>query len=209
MFFKIWFIVLVLLSVGVVLVGCFEEADNPLQEEVEGPGVVEVPGEVPENEEPPPQDVVPRGPVVRLVSEGLEWRERRVFLQAYAEIDAPLDHHLFVCIVRERWNPDDDFFGIPGDVERGGSSLYVIKKGNVRSGSFVTSTDLAKARMHKKLVIRLLPGDDRLDIELPKKFFFGVFNGVPHRPGSGEVPEGYAFNPYQVGEPSEVSHEFD
>ena len=62
--------------------------------------------------------------------------------------------------------------------------------------------------MHKKLVLRLLPGEERQEIELPKSFSFGTLKGENPR-DRREVPEGYQFNPYQVGELSEVSHEFD
>ena len=206
MFFrKVLFTVLALLSVGVVL-GCSDGADDPLQEEVDEPDVAE---EVPDNENPPPQDLTPHGPVVRLVSNGVRWDEDGDWasLSCYAEIDAPLNHHLFFCIKRERHEQDDDFFGIPGEVKKSGKSFYIIEKGSVRSGSFGTST--LAWDMHKKLVIRLLPGDERLNTKLPRSFYFGVIDGVVRDPDRGEIPEGYQFNPYQVGEPSEVSHEFD
>ena len=186
-----------------VFVGCFGEADNPLQEKVDEVEIDEVPKEAPDNENPLPQDPVPQGPVVRLVSEGVEWNEDRdwAFLSCYAEIDAPLDHHLFFYIERERHEQDDDFWGIPGEIENDCCTLFIIEKGNVRSGSFGTSTLVWD--MHKKLVIRLLPGDERHEIELPRSFFFGEFKGEFPR-DDGEVPKGYQFNPYQVGEPSEV-----
>ena len=204
MFFKVLFLLLV--GGGVVFSGCSDEADNPLQEEVDESDVVEVLEEVLESENPVPQDLVPQGPVVRLVSDGVEWRDDRANLWSYAEIDSPLDHHLFLYIGRERHEQDDDFFGIPGKIENLGKSLYIIEKGSVRSGSFGISTFAWD--MHKKLVIRLLPGDERQEIELPISFSFGKFEGEFSR-DDGEVPEGYKFNPYQVGEPSEVSHEFD
>ena len=64
--------------------------------------------------------------------------------------------------------------------------------------------------MHKKLALRLLSGEERQEIELPEHFFFGTPPaGWADRPDHGIVPEEYIFNPYQIGEPFEVSHEFD
>ena len=197
--------ILLLLLIGVsVFIGCFGEVDNPLQEEGGEADAADVPEEVPVNEEPLP---LPQGPVVRLVSEGImELGKEKLFLGCHAEIDAPLDHHLLIYVEMKKWN-QEDFFGFPGEIEVG-QSLIIIEKGNTRSGSFGTGTFRGR-HMHKKLMRRLLPGEDRLDITLPTQFYFGVIDGVVRETDFGDVPEEYQFNPYQVGEPSEVSHEFD
>ena len=111
MFFrKVLFIVPVLLSAGVFFVGCFGGVDNPLQEDAD---VADVPEEMLEDEDPLYQEPAPQVPVVRLVSEGLEWRDDRAILSSHAEIDSPLDHHLFLYIEKERHGQGDEFFNHP------------------------------------------------------------------------------------------------
>ena len=128
MFFKMLFTVLVLLSAGVFFVGCFGGVDNPLQEDADEADVADVPEEMLEDEDPLHQEPAPQGPVVRLVSEGLEWREDRAILSCYAEIDSPLDHHLFLYIEKERHGQGDEFFNRPGGVGKG-SGIFMCLKG--------------------------------------------------------------------------------
>lgn len=208
MFFKIVLVLLILLSVGVVFVGCFGEADNPLQEDAEEQDAVKAIEEAPKNE-----GLLSQVPVVRLVSEGIEWQDdrghglgARAFLWSHAEIDSPVEHHLFLYIETEAHNQDDDFFDRPGDVRRT-RSLVVIERGKIKTGKFGTSTRRGN-HMHKKLVVRLLPGEEREEVRLPANFSFGVPERGLGR-NSGTVPKNYEFNPYTVGDPSEVFHEFD
>ena len=204
---KLFVALTLLVGVCVFFVGCFGEADDPLREEVDEPDVVEVPEEIPDSSL---QDLVSQGPVVWLVSHGVEEKDGRwATLRCHAEIDAPLNHHLLVYIRWEDWG-HDDFFGNPGQITHG-TSLIILEKGSTKTGKVRKSTLIDDAGRHgsKKLVFRLLPGEERFDA-LPRQFIYGERDGVPGDNTFGDVvPKGHQFNPYQVGEPSEVSHEFD
>lgn len=202
MFFKTLFLLLV--GVSVVL-GCFGGADSPLQEEVDEPGVFEIS----ENKDPLSQDLASHGPVVRLVSHGIEEKDEQwVSLLCHAEIESPLNHHLLVYIGGEQWG-HDDFFGRPGHITHF-TYLVILEQGNTKTGKVSISTSIFEGgSRHKKLVLRLLPGEDRFDIDLPRQFIFGERDGGPHPPVDTDVRKGHPFNPYRVGEPSELSHEID
>ena len=200
---RIFLVLFLVASCG--LFGCFGDAENPLTAE-------ETDGRITEEEvlSSVPHRTDSGSPAVRLVSDGYShsMEGRNLSCLYHLEIDAPLEHHLFVYVEGVKYSKksalfEDEIVSVKKRL------MLVIEKGDTVSGLYAQSGGYIYTN-ETRSVVRILPLSEINPVHAPTTVILGEIAGDPARSRvtTQGIDRDYDYKPYRMGNPSDLEYVF-